>query len=290
MKSNKKNQFFTVLKILVTVVLLYFVFAKIPFQKSYEIIRNANPALMMVAFICLFMSQWVSAERLLSVLRSVQFSISRKTNNILYLIGMFYNFFIPGGIGGDMYKVYFLNKHYKWPVKQLSAALLWDRLMGLTAIGVLMVVFFGFIPFAGIGIRIWAVPALILVGVPVSYYVTKRMFPSYLKAYRPVFLQSLLVQLLQCLCVVFIAMGFSDTGDYINYILVFLLSSVLSVFSFSGVGVREMVFYKLSEWMVYDTVVAVTIALLFSVMTAFISLFGIVFHLMPDPYGVQDVK
>lgn len=289
MKSNKKNQLFTVLKILVTVVLLYFVFTKIPFRKSYEVIRNANPALMMLAFICLIMSQWVSAERLRSVLRHVQFFISRKTNNILYLIGMFYNFFIPGGIGGDMYKVYFLNKQYKWPIKQLSAALIWDRLMGLAAIGVLMVVFLAFVPFIDMGTKFWTVPILVLVGVAVSYYFTKKIFPSYVRAYKLVFLQSLMVQLLQCLCVVFIAMGFSDTGDYLNYILVFLLSSVLSVFSFSGVGIRELVFYKLSEWMVYDTVVAVTIALLFSVMTAFISLFGIVFHLMPNLWA-QDRK
>ncbi len=184
MKQKNKKQLFTLLKIIITIALLYFVFNKIPIAEVLTEIKKANIFLLLLSLCCFVLSQWVSAERLLRILRIINFSITRKTNNILYLIGMFYNFFIPGGIGGDAYKVYLLNKQFSWSVKKLSAALLIDRLMGLVAIMLLLVSFFAFIPyFKNLGL-IWILPVLMMLIIIISYYITKHLFPSFIQAYK----------------------------------------------------------------------------------------------------------
>ncbi len=77
----------------------------------------------------------------------------------------------------------------------------------------------------------------------------------------------------------------TETDNYAPYLILFLVSSVLSIFSFSGIGIRELVFYQASIIFIFDTTYLVTTGVLFSGMTAFISLFGIVFHFMkPEKY------
>lgn len=279
-KKTLKSQLYTLLKIATTAALLYFVFTKIPFQHVWQVLKSANVLWLFVALCCFLASQWVSAKRLLRVFYAVDFKLSEKLNNILYLIGMFYNFFIPGGIGGDAYKVYFLNKNYDWSLKKLSSAVLLDRFMGLVAIGILVVLLSGWVPFVLEHHLLWLLPLLIIGGIVASYIFVKRVFPSYKSIFTITLLQSLVVQLLQCLCVVFVLMSLNDLQTHtVFYVLVFLVSSVLSIFSFSGIGIRELVFYQAATYFVFDSTVAVTVGLLFSFMTAIVSLFGIIFHI-----------
>lgn len=279
-KKTLKSQLYTLAKIAITIALLYFVFTKIPFQKVWLVLKTANPIWLIGSLVCFVGSQWVSAKRLLKVFHVVEFHITNTLNNILYLVGMFYNFFIPGGIGGDAYKVYFLNKKYEWNTKKLSAAVLLDRFMGLTAIGILVVILSAWIPYVKAQKLLWMLPLLLVLGIVAAYVFVKRMFPSFHKVFTVTLLQSVVIQLLQCLCVVFILMSLNaQSNNYILYVLVFLVSSVLSIFSFSGIGIRELVFYQAATFFVFDETIAVTIGLLFSFMTALVSLFGIVFHI-----------
>jgi len=47
---------------------------------------------------------------------------------------MFPNFFLPGGITGDRFKVYLLNKVFKTSVKKLLQIVLFDHLGGLVSV------------------------------------------------------------------------------------------------------------------------------------------------------------
>jgi hypothetical protein len=81
-------------------------------------------------------------------------------------------------------------------------------------------------------------------------------------------------------------LSISVKGDYLIYVVTFLASSVLSIFSFSGIGIREMIFYQASTLFVFDSMKAVSIGLLFSILTAFVSLFGIYFHFKKSKLGL----
>lgn len=281
MKKNRKL-IFTFLKIAITFILLYIVFSNIPLNDVWIVLKKSNPILLLLALISFILSQLVSANRLLQLLKWSGFMLDSKKNYILYLVGMFYNFFIPGGIGGDAYKIYILNKENKWSVKKLTTVVFVDRLMGLIAIGILIIIFCFFIPYFKDQNLIWLLFVVLTVGLVSSYYFIKWLFSSFLGIFLKSVLKSIVIQLLQCICIVLLLSSISKTDDYLIYVIAFLLSSVLSIFSFSGIGVREMILYQASTLFAFDSMKAVTIGLLFSILTAFVSVFGIYFHFKKD--------
>ena len=286
MKRNRKL-LFTFLKIALTVILLYVVFSSIQLHEIWIILKHSNPLLLFLAVISFILSQVVSANRLLSLFKWSDFFLGSKENYRLYLVGMFYNFFIPGGIGGDAYKVYILNKDYQWPIKKLTAVVFIDRLMGLIAIGILLLFFSFFIPFFTKENLIGLLVLLLVIGLVLAYFFVKKLFPSFLGITVQSVLRSILIQLLQCLCIVLLLASISETEDYLKYIIAFLLSSVLSIFSFSGIGVRELLLFQASTLLVFDSAKAVAVGLMFSMITAFVSFFGIYFHF--KTFKIKDI-
>ena len=133
MKSYKK-QFQTFLKLLLTALALYLVFRKIDTNQLLEIAKSIQWIWLIPALILFLLSKVATAIRLNKYFHNIGLWLPEKLNFRLYLLGMFYNLFLPGGIGGDGYKVYLLHKHFKTPVKKLVQAALLDRLGGLVAI------------------------------------------------------------------------------------------------------------------------------------------------------------
>jgi hypothetical protein len=66
--------------------------------------------------------------------------MSPRYANILFYVGAFYNFLLPGGIGGDAYKVILVRKRMNVTAKEGIRIMLADRASGLC---VLMLVMFG---------------------------------------------------------------------------------------------------------------------------------------------------
>lgn len=263
----------------------------VAFSKVIKIVLEANVLFLFVAIFLLCLSQWISAERLFYLLGIHKFLITRSDNNKLYLLGMFYNLFIPGGIGGDAFKVYILNKTFNnWSVKKLSATMLIDRLYGVFCITALVLAGFAFIPFFQKEAYYILLLIILLLLVVISFnYFIRVAFPSFRKAkLKPIFL-SFVIQLLQCGCFIMLLFSLGMTENLIPYTVVFLVSSVLSIFSFSGIGIRELIFYYASLLFSFDQTVAVTAGLLFSVITIVISLPGVVFHLNPN-FSFKEAK
>src|SRR6187551_533768 len=87
----------TLLKIAVTVVLLYFVFKRVPLNEVKNRLLNANYWWMFAALVCFFLSIVVSSWRLRSFFKSINLRLDARFNFRLYLLGLFYNFLLPGG-------------------------------------------------------------------------------------------------------------------------------------------------------------------------------------------------
>src|SRR3954467_6497736 len=135
-----------VLKIGVTSVLLYYVFSKVPFSEVKTRLIHANYWWMFAGVICYFFSMVASSWRLLSFFKSIDLKLDPRFNFRLYLLGIFYNLLLPGGIGGDGYKIFLLKKNYKLPAKKVFWAIMFDRLSGLWAIGLIIVALIFLIP------------------------------------------------------------------------------------------------------------------------------------------------
>lgn len=262
----------TLLKIGVSVLLLFWVFKKIPFVEVWELIIKSNVAYLALALVAFVLSQVVSSFRLLFFLDTQSYHLSRHTNWKLYLIGMFYNFFIPGGIGGDAYKIYILNKKFQWNAKKLTSAIFCDRLVGLVALVVLIQIF-------AISLFdnfwMWVLPLTAIASILGGYLFFTLFFKTYQSIFAKTFLYSIAVQLLQSLSIFFILKAIAPIDSIAIYLVVFLLSAILSLISFSGIGVREWLFMKAALYYHFNAQISVSAALIFTLMTAFVSLFGI---------------
>lgn len=272
MKKNLK----VLLKLLISVALLYFVYQKINFEDLKTTYKASNPVYLFIGSLFFIGSQLLSSYRLNYIFHKSNFPLSHSSNLKLYFIGMFYNFFIPGGIGGDAYKVYLLNKRFGWKLKTITQNVLIDRLIGLVAIFFIASILAGHLFFEEIWFLILGIVGAILV-----YIVSKLILKIFIKEldgfYLRSFLFSLGIQILQILCIYFILISIGIESNALSYFLVFLISSVLSVVSFSGFGAREFVFLQAAIYLGTDSAMATSIGLTFNIITAIVSLLGVFF-------------
>ena len=291
LKPKKLLSFF--LKIIVSAGLLYLVYSKTDFSDIAKRLAGANMYYLLLGGIFLVLSQIASSFRLQYILYNSGFPLAYFSNLKLYLLGMFYNFFIPGGIGGDAYKVYVLNTNFKWKVKQLVTLVLVDRMFGMFAI-------VGIVCILGIVLPVYDMMPVIRIGLIIAFTVlfililrwfVSFFFISYMNSFSKALSLSVAVQLLQVLCAVSILKSLDvPTSWYVVYSLIFLITSLLSIFSFSGIGVREYILFQASVLLSLDIQAAVTLGAVFSVLTAIISLPGIYYHFRKPILYLEEVS
>lgn len=219
-------------------------------------------------------SQYLSSWRLLGVFRYFSFSLHPNANHRLYVLGMFYNFFLPGGIGGDAYKALKLHKKFSWSWKTLGKALVLDRAIGLGALlccallldsKLILPIAFG-----------WRIPIFIAI-VFLGVFATEFIFKSK-GVYAKTLLWSFGVQLMQLFSVACIVLALGVEVSFIQpLLLVFLLSAVASTVSFAGLGIREYLFLQSGTWLAISPELAAAVGVWFTLITAVVSVFGIYF-------------
>lgn len=267
------------IKLLLTALALYLVFRKIDTATTLAIVKGADTFYLFLALLLFILSKVFSAFRLNYFFQDLGLRLSTGENLKLYGIGMFYNLFLPGGIGGDGYKVFLLNKSYKIPVKQLLQAVLLDRLNGLVVLVFLMLLLVFWVDIAVVfplPIDGLATAGVILLAL--GFYGMMRLFFSvFMTSTGITLMYSFLVQMTQLVCAYFILIALGIHTQIMEYQFVFLLSSVVAVLplTIGGVGARELVFILSHEYMGIDKNAAVAFSLLFFLITAFTSLVGI---------------
>lgn len=289
-KINKKVSL--VLKLLITGFALYFVFRKIDVSELGLVLLSANLPLIILATVFFIISKIVSSFRLNQFLRDEGIELTEKFNLKLYWLGMYYNLFLPGGIGGDGYKVYLLNKLSSVKVKFVLRAILTDRVSGLLALVCLTMVLAYSLPIPMVHkLYLWVfIPA----AVAVFYWIIKRFFQAYVRSFLRTNLQAFIVQVCQLISAFLIAMAIGINELYTQYLFVFLVSSVVATipFTIGGVGARELTFLLGSEYFGLRTEASLGISIIFFLITALVSLYGIYysFHLPQAKLQNKEVE
>lgn len=266
---------------------MYIVFRKVDFTTVWELVRKSNVWWLIFAFLLFNLSKVFSAHRLRALLYAISIPIGYLHNLKLCYAGMFYNLFLPGSVGGDGYKVVYLNKRYTGKLKLLIASVLMDRVSGAAILlamalgfGVYVTPFFDFFPdYTNAGLTILA-----LLAIPALLVVTRFVFPSFWPARIPIILWSIGVQGVQVVCAYAILRAFGVNELFTMYFVLFLVSSLASMLplSFGGVGLRELVFVYASQYLPIDETPAVALGLMYFVVIAASSFIG-VFIKLPDP-------
>lgn len=271
----------TIIKVAVTLALLYWVFSKIETKQVLELYKEANLWLLIPALLFFFTSQVIASFRLYHFFEVINLNISRKNNFRLYLLGMFYNLFLPGGIGGDGYKVIILSRRCNVRHRKIFWALFNDRLSGLVAVGILTVILFILVP---LQIKYKYLTLVLIVLAPVAYFIFNRIFfKEFLTVWKEVLYKSLAIQSLQVVSAMFILFSIGITTNIQGYLMLFLISSLVSIIPFTvgGIGAREMAFVIGANLIGSKPEVCVALSLIFYFISAVVSLSGALYIIKP---------
>lgn len=280
MTEKLRKKLITALKIVVSAALIYFIFTKIELKDVLQTLKKSHPLYLFLALLFFVLSKVLSAYRTNLYFHQIGAKISQLSNLKLYLLGMFYNLFLPGGIGGDAYKGYMVQKEYRPGTKKVVSSLLLDRLSGMLLLFVYACVLALWSKNQFFQNFQWLFIVIMPLSVVAFWFVNKIFFTSTL----PVFWKSIgfsaMVQLAQLVSVLFILKSLSVGFDIIEYLFVFLVSSIVSVIplTIGGIGSREVTFLYGAEWLGLDASTSIGISFTFFLITALTSLFGIIYH------------
>ena len=183
-KINKKGILKFILKVSVSALAIYVVIQKIDLPETKDILLHARAGWVILALIAFNLSKMIASYRLNRFFHAIGLLLPGLYNLKLYYVGMFYNLFLPGGIGGDGYKVYLLNRSHKTALKDLIPATLLDRISGLVALVFLAIFLSLFVDLSFIGPWMtWVLLAAMVIYYPVYFIIFRMLFGKFLTAF-----------------------------------------------------------------------------------------------------------
>jgi len=268
------------IKCIFTIGVLFFVFRQIPLTRLVSLIGSVNLNYIGLAVIFFIGSKILSSFRQFEIFKNENVTVNKAYNHKLYLLGMFYNTFLPGGIGGDGYKIIKIEKDYGYTYKQLLKIVFLDRLSGLVALCNILIVLLLIVYANKYSAVILAGAILINI---IFYYLIINKKVSKTIYTRKTELLSWGVQLMQCVsaCFILLSLGVHEQLDI--YIFLFLVSSIAALFplSIGGLGAREYTFLIAASYFSIDSEKAVCVGLLFYLISLLVSLSGIYYVFKP---------
>ncbi|MGW8272153.1 MAG: lysylphosphatidylglycerol synthase transmembrane domain-containing protein [Thermodesulfovibrionales bacterium] len=297
MELGNKRKFLLILaKLLVSLGLLYIVFKKAGLQNVISHLSEVNPKYFFLASGLYVLTTYVSAIRWGLFLEE---SVPVKKLFSLYLIGAFFNNLLPGIIGGDAVKVYYLYKDTKKGAASLGSVFM-DRYIGLFAllsIG-LIAGLFAFRSLSAVRMQ-WTLPLLFVGFVVVSivffglrmgrrfiivakFYDYFHRFARRWRILAAAYGLSLVIQGVSIIGVYLLTLGINHEVP-LSSLCVFLpiIWTVLTVpISISGFGVREGAFVLLFGLIGTSPEVSTTISFLWFLSIGTASLLGLVAYFM----------
>ncbi len=270
------------LKCTFTAFAIWIIFTKADLKQIGHYLSNANIFYLSLTFIMVNVTAIISAARTRYYYRKVGLKIKSYPNLALHYVGMLFNIILPGGIGGDGYKAYYLKKRMNMSFITSVRLMVCNRVNGVLFL-ILITCFF--IPFSNFfeGNRLNAmIFSILLMAITILGYsisarrILREPINMQLGAARYSFIVQLTV-LLSGITMMY-AMGYN--GHIVDYIILFMVSCLISVLpiSIGGVGLRELTFFKGAEFIGLDPELGVAMAVLYYVTTLVSSLIGLPFY------------
>ena len=128
-----------IVKLLVSAGLLAYLLSRIHVERFWGTLASADFSYIAIALVVYLATQMISALRWAVLARPMGFAIPFKEIVVYYLIGMFFNLFAPGTVGGDVSRIYYLARDgdqrapHGWASSTLPAAVsvFIDRAVGM---------------------------------------------------------------------------------------------------------------------------------------------------------------
>ncbi|GBD98418.1 hypothetical protein BMS3Abin07_00432 [bacterium BMS3Abin07] len=289
-KAGKKLFYFAI-KFVVSGLFLYVVFRKAGVANIFSHLTTIRPAFFIFSVVLYIIATFISAIRW-KMLLDEDYPLGKLFS--LYMIGSFFNNILPGIIGGDAVKVYYLYSDTGKGGSSLGSVFM-DRYLGFFALLLIGLVagFFAYADLKVIGMSL-AMPALFVFFILVSlvlfgFRLGKRFgavsaFYDYFHYYirkgsimlKTVAL-SFIIQILSIVMVYVIALGLGESPSFL-LLLVFMpiiITAATVPVSISGLGIREGAFVILLGRVGFSPQVAISISFLWFLSTVVASSIGL---------------
>ena len=307
-----------IVKIIITIVLIYILLARTDIETIKQIIPKTNFYLFSLASVVFFARNIFAAWRWHVLLKAKYYDVSIGRLTRLYFIGYFFSFFLPTVVGGDIARGYYLYSDGVSKKEAISSIVI-ERVLGvlaMTLFALFSVLFWFSIINSDLIKIIVIVPSIIFLIFLLLFYYGKiglssklqdgtarkltsliRLIHS-LKSYgkRPdililAFLMSLLFQFFGVIATYFIALSIQSNTEFIYFLMLLPIVWFVSLLpiSLNGLGVREGTFVFLFVVIGMTKETAITISGLFLLQTIAQGLLGGVFFLW-DQEKIAAIK
>lgn len=128
-----KQKIFSIFKILIALSILTFILSRIDISKTAILLSRLSPLFIVFALLYYTGCQVLSCWRWQIILKSTGYQISILSLLSSYFGGMFLNTFLPGSIGGDVYRVSRIQRQTK-EIEVALASVFLERATGIAAL------------------------------------------------------------------------------------------------------------------------------------------------------------
>jgi uncharacterized protein (TIRG00374 family) len=278
-------------KVVVSVVLLIFIFNTIDLAAFITTLKEANPWWLVAAVGVMIVGVVIRAWRWRILLAAVGVSVPLSELTAIYLIGFLFNNLLPSGLGGDAIRMVELNRHSQRGADTVTSVVV-DRFLGLSALQAIALVAlltnWGTVPG---GVAYFTI-AIFVGSLGIGYLLLNRALYVRLRQHLPLFgrltdvkfvgnlfesfqryplaalgqsyLVAILFNLIHIAMYSFIGFALKAPVNLVQYAVIVPITSLLLLvpISFAGLGVREEAFRRLYGQIGVRPEVAVAMSLL----------------------------
>jgi hypothetical protein len=128
-----RKQLLNILKIVVSVGLLIFIFSSIDLPTLLRVLSEADPAWLTAALVMMIIGVVVRALRWQILLKAIGAPLPLGELTAIYFIGFLFNNLLPSGLGGDAIRMVELNRHMERGSDTVTSVVV-DRFLGLSSL------------------------------------------------------------------------------------------------------------------------------------------------------------
>lgn len=242
MTSRSKS----IIKYLVAALLLAVILRNTNLGKIGSYFAQIPPSHLLLALLFVTFAQVAAAFRMRYFFRTAGHHLNIKFAIILFYVGAFYNFLLPGGIGGDAYKVMLARKRLEMPTMEGVKLMVADRASGLCIVmlilyaSLLRIDLSAIIPYANFLI------AAAAIGTMSAYMLLSKLLlrqpPKGMLLSLPYSLYSQLLWV----ATIWVLWDSLGTGtNFIEYVILYCAASVAGLIpvSVGGLGIKESTYF-----------------------------------------------
>lgn len=315
-----RKQILNILKVVVSVGLLIFIFSTLDMAAFFKSVSRANPWWLLAALTMMMLGVVIRAYRWQILLEAIGVTVSLVELTNIYFIGFLFNNLLPSGLGGDAMRMIELSRHSE-RVSDAVTSVVVDRFLGISALQAIaliaLIADWGEVPSAVAYFTI----AIFLGGLVIGYLLINRPLYTGLRARVGLFrrlsdikmignmaesfqrypvealgrsyLVSILFNLSLIAMNVFIGTALGAPVSLVHYAVFVPITSLVLLLpiSFAGLGVREETYRRLFTQVGVPPEIAVAMSLLVYVFGNICTgLIGGVIYLLRGARGVVSEK